>query len=455
MRQLSSTSSDGFSIAEAFTLLSLAVPKDSGSLAGWSDVDFALAGAHLMDLSFQDRIDSDVDTVFAIQQSDLEDGALPLALKVLNRLGGKTTLSVMLNEVVGRIGELRSETLASLVIKKALKVRSQKIFWGFVQSETVDRKVADVARIRNALVRLIETDELPDPEQAALISLLHACGMIGAVFGGVHPDKWLSRYEKRVDAIRRIDLVGRAVAGALVVMRKRLSTYLLESGEASKSAMMPAKKKSASVSRPAYVRSKTTWEWRAFWPAVDAVEIPLSLGHIKDNVDRTGEKNLDVYLFVYGKRDNIKFRGKGLKIKPIVEAFDEFSAFAPSEKIAFPAKASVLSTVFPRFNEIQAKLGSREELLAALSATGYRPSVIEVVKTRREYPGVFGVHVELASIWVDQKKFYSISLESRYLTALRVLARGIPIGNGIVGGYGEFLERIVLNGAGRAAAHER
>lgn len=134
MRQLSSTSSDGFSIAEAFTLLSLAVPKGDGSLASWSDVDFALAGAHLMDLSFQDRIDSDLDTVFAIQKSDLEDGALPLALKVLNRLGGKATLAVMLNEVVSRIGVLRSETLASLVIKKVLKVRSQKIFWGFVQS---------------------------------------------------------------------------------------------------------------------------------------------------------------------------------------------------------------------------------------------------------------------------------------------------------------------------------
>ncbi|MCK9914356.1 hypothetical protein MXD81_34895 [Microbacteriaceae bacterium K1510] len=102
--------------------------------------------------------------------------------------------------------------------------------------------------------------------------------------------------------------------------------------------------------------------------------IPVTTaGHFK--CAQRSERNgivLDVYLFVYGKRDNIKFRGKGLKVKPIVEAFDEFSAFAPSEKISFPAKASVLSTVFPRFNEIQAKLGSREELLAALSATGYR-----------------------------------------------------------------------------------
>ncbi len=448
MRPLSSTSPDGFSIAEAFTLLSLATPRGKGSLASWSDADFALGGAHLMDLSFQNRIDGDVDTVFALQPDDSDGGAPPLALKVLARLGGKADLAVVLNEVVGRIGELRTETLASLVAKGALKQRSQKILWGFVQARIGDPSSADVAHVRNALVGLIETDDLPDPEQAALISLLHACGMTGAVLGGADPEAWLNRHEARVDLIRRMDLVGRGVAQALVVMRERLGTYLLASGETPKKAAAPHKRKSAAASPPAYVRSKTTWEWRAFWPALDAVEIPLSFGHVKSRMDDAEEKNLDVYLFVHGKRDNIKFRGEGLKVKPIVEAFDEFSAFAPSEKISFPTKASVLSSIFPRFNEVHAKLGSREELLAALSATGYRPSVIEVVKTRREYPGVFGVHVELASIWVNQRKFHSISLESRYLTALRVLARGIPIGNGIVGGYGEFLERIALNRVG-------
>ncbi len=446
VRPLSSTSPDGFSIAEAFTLLSLAVPKAAGSLAAWSDADFALAGAHLMDLSFQDRIDSDVDTVFAVRAGDPDADAPPLALTVLDRLGGRAPMAVMLNEVVGRVGELRSGTLASLAAKGAVHVRAQKILWGFVQSKIAGHAAAEVARIRDPLMALIETDDLPDPEQAALISLLYACGMIGAVFERAYPDRWLPRHDGRVDALRRMDLVGRGVADALVVMRRRLDTYLLDSGDVPKPAK-PAKKKSAAA-HPAYVRSKTTWEWRAFWPADDAVDIPLSFGRLKDKVDRAEEKNLDVYLFVHGKRDNIKFRGEGLKVKPIIEAFDEFSAFAPSEKITFPTKASVLAAIFPRFNEIQARLASRDELLAALSATGYRPSVIEVVKTRRDYQGVFGVHVELATLWVDQRKFHSISLESRYLTALRVLARGIPIGNGIVGGYGEFLERVALNRIG-------
>ena len=447
MRPLSSTAADGLSIAEAFTLLSLVFPKAKGSLARWSDVDFALAGAHLMDLSFQNRIDSDVDTVFAVEDAGSGEGAPPLALKVLGRFGGKAPLAVVLNEVVCRVGDLRAETLASLATKRALSLRPRPIFWTFVQSKIADAAIAEIDGIRNTLTRLIETDDLPDPEQAALISLLHACGMMGAVFGGTDPGPWLSRHEARVEALRRMDLVGRGVAEALVVMRERLSTYLLESGESAGKATAARGKKAAPPSHRAYVRSRTTWEWRAFWPAEETIEIPLSFGRIKQKLDAGEEKNLDVYLFVHGKRDNIKFRGEGLKVKPIIEAFDEFCAFAPSENVAFPTKAAVLSTIFPRFNEVHAKLGSREELLAALSATGYRPSVIEVVKTRRDYPGVIGVHVELASIRVGARSFHSISLESRYLTALRVLARGIPIGNGMVCGYGEFLERVAFDGA--------
>lgn len=445
MRPLSSTAPDGLSIAEAFTLLSLAAPTGDETLAGWSDVDFALAGAHLMDLSFQDRIDSDVETVFAIHTLDGQAGPAPLALKILQNLGGRAASDIVLNEVVGRIGELRSQILASLAAKDILTIRAEQILWGFAQSRIVDSDFHDIGQIRMALAALIETDDLPDPEQAALIALLNACGMIGAVFGGAAPDAWMARFGQRVDAIGRIDLVGRRVADVVLVMRQRLRTYLQEASAASKTAGQPAKKKkSAGTTAPTATPYSTTWEWRAFWPADEAVEIPLSFGLIKDKVAPAEEKNLDVYLFVYGKRDNIKFRGKGLKVKPVVEAFDEFCAFAASEKVAFPTKASVLSAIFPRFNEVKAKLESREELLAALSATGYRPSVIEVVKARREYPGIFGVDVELASIWVDNRQFHSICLESRYLTALRVLARGIPIGNGIVGSYGDFLEQIAL-----------
>lgn len=445
MRPLSSLAADGFSIAEAFTLLSLVFPKLKGSLARWSDVDFALAGAHLMDLSFRNLIDSDVDVIFAIAGPALAGGA-PLGLKVLDRLGGKAPPAAVLNELVCRVGDLRTETLASLERKDALQRRVRPIFWAFTQAKIVDPARGEIDALRQALAQLIEMEELPDPEQAALISLLHACGMTAAVFGGKAPDDWLARHGRRVDAIRRMDLVGRGVADALVVMRERLATYLLASGEGEKPAARG--RKAAASARPAYVRSKTTWEWRAFWPAEDAVEIPLSFGRVTERLEPDEERNLDVYLFVHGKRDNIKFRGEGLKVKPIVEAFDEFSAFAPSEKVAFPTRAAVLSSIFPRFNEVHARLGSREELLAALTATGYRPSVIEVVKTRRDYPGVFGVHVELAAIRVGARTFHSISLESRYLTALRVLARGIPTGNAIVGGYGEFLERIAPGGAG-------
>lgn len=50
--------------------------------------------------------------------------------------------------------------------------------------------------------------------------------------------------------------------------------------------------------------------------------------------------------------------------------------------------------------------------------------------------------VELARLTVGEREFLSLSLESRYLTALRVLSRHVEAEGAVVGGYAEFLEQV-------------
>ncbi len=413
----------GLSIAGGLELLRLSMPEGRLSVGGWSDSDYALAGAHLIDLSFMGEVDTDIRTV--TRSRPAKGKALPAALKLLDGLGGSAPLDVVLEEVVARIGDLRAAILASFHTGKVLRCRPEKIVWGFVQQAVEDREPRQAAQLRDALTSLIESDELPSPEEAALISVLHASGMIGQALGGASPAKWLSRHARRIDAIHRMDLVGQTVSGAIGRMRERLRAYVLGSEGALKGAGP---------------RSGALWEWRTFWPAEEGIEIPAALGLIGRGDAGLEELNTDIYLFVHGKRDNIKFRGKGLKVKPVIEAFDEFCAFAPSRKVDFPTRAEALSGIFPRFNEVHAKLRTREDMLAALAATGYRPGVIEVSKVRRQYRAILGVKIELAQIHVNGRMFHSLSLESHYLTALRVLSRNVAVGHGIVGGYGEFLE---------------
>jgi hypothetical protein len=249
----------------------------------------------------------------------------------------------------------------------------------------------------------------------------------------------------RLEAIRRLDLVGHAVAETVSRLRRRLGTYLLDSGQ---NEPAPSERTKAKIPLVSYTRSKVTWEWRVFWPEGEAVALPPSWEGFGVQADSEEELLEDDYLFVHGKKDNIKLRGSGLKIKRVVEACDDFIAFDSSMKFRFPEKTAQLSNIFPRLYEVKAELNSRTEFIDVLSATGYQPRVLMVSKARRVQSMVFGVQIEFSRVCVQGRIFNSISLESRYLTALRILARNVPIGTGQVAGYSEFLECI----AGRECA---
>ena len=428
------------SIAEAFVLLSVEWPVKADALIAWSDSDFALAGALLMDLAFLGKVDSDLDDLIMLEREPALHQEQPLALRILGRFSRSVRLDIALNELVTRIGDLRLATLAALAGREIRLTSSSPLSWDFHQASFRGLRVRATVSLRQTLKKLVESEELPLPEQAALISLLCACDIAGPVLGGRACKTWLARNAARLEAIRRMDLVGRAVADAVAVMRRRLRTYLLDADTEKAAPSLKSKRKSPSVN---YSRSKTTWEWRAFWPDGEVVELPAAWGNIGQDSDCEEELLEDSYLFVRGKKDNVKIRAKGLKIKPVVEAFDDFIAFAPSAKFRFPRDMAPLARLFPRLYEVRGELRSTDELIEIMYATGYQPSVLKVSKARRVHGMTFGVQIEFARIEVDGRVFHSISMESPYLTALRILARNIPVGEGQVAGYSEFLDGIV------------
>lgn len=415
----------GLSIAEALEWLRLSMPAAPRGVAWWSDMDYPLAGAHLVDLSFEGEVDTDLRRVIRMPVHGLRHTPSP-ALTLLEAQGGVAPLDVAIEAVVSRIGDLRAAILAALQARGVVRLEAAPLTWGFVQPQATP---AAVTALQAALTSLIEGEELPSPEEAALISLLQASGMIAEMLGVPSPRAWLARHAARIAAIHRMDLVGQTVSATVISMRARLQAYLLRSEN--------------KVRR----RAGAVWEWRCFWPGAEIAALPASLGLAAQGTGQPEETGTDIYLFLHGKRDNIKLRGKGLKVKPVIEAFDEFCAFGPSCKVDFPVRAEALSAIFPRFNEVPVKLRTREEMLAALSASGYRPGVVTVHKARREYRAILGVKIELARIEVNGRVFHSLSLESRFLTALRVLSRHVAVGPGVVGGYAEFLEHMALGRA--------
>ncbi|HEV7457035.1 MAG TPA: GPP34 family phosphoprotein [Roseococcus sp.] len=409
----------GLSTAEALEILRLSLPPVPRDVVWWSDLDYPLAAAQLMDLSLRGEVDTDLHSVTRMGRGSLPPFLTPL-------LDGPAPIEPVIEAILGRIGDVRAEILAALQTRGYLEAGRAPLPWGFCQARPQLRDLRAPAALRATIRALVEGDDLPSPEQAALVSVLHASGRMADILALPAPETWQARHAARIEAIGRMELLGRGVSATLARLRERLRAYVLWPEGRPRAAPRPGAR----------------WEWRAFWPAGARPFLPTALDLAGAARPGDEETEADTYLFVHGKRDNIKLRGGGLKVKPVIEAFDEFCAFGPSLRLAFPARAQRLSGIFARFNDVHAKLRDREQLLAALVAAGYRPGVVEVRKTRRQYRAILGVKAELARITVGDREFLSLSLESRYLTALRVLSRHVEADGAVVAGYAEFLERV-------------
>ncbi len=99
---------DELSIAESFVLLSLEWPVKVDPMIAWSDADFGLVGAPLIDLSLSGWVDSDLKNLTLLEPKTSLEPSQAMALASLRRLGHTVPLDVALNALADRVGDLRA-----------------------------------------------------------------------------------------------------------------------------------------------------------------------------------------------------------------------------------------------------------------------------------------------------------------------------------------------------------
>ena len=162
---------------------SLAIPKDV--------LDCAWAGAVLLDLAFAGRIDTDLQGLVVVDRTPTEEPSLDRVLsKIADRRSGA--------DARRWIRELSSDDAAS------------------IRTATTARLAASLDRNRRAalgerVAAVLQDDQIPDPWEVALISLLDACDVLVEVV----PAADGNRVRARIEQLRGLDLIGREVAGAV------------------------------------------------------------------------------------------------------------------------------------------------------------------------------------------------------------------------------------------------
>ena len=145
-------------------IILLLLNDDDGRFArvpSWS-MDYALAGAVLMDLALDNRIDTDLERLVLVDSTPLGDSLLDPTLADI-AAGEERNARYWVEHTANRAAEIREEALNRLVDQGILERKDDRFLWVFQSRRypMVDGKEEREVRLR--LMSILFSDEIPDP----------------------------------------------------------------------------------------------------------------------------------------------------------------------------------------------------------------------------------------------------------------------------------------------------
>ena len=199
-------------------ILLLLLNEENGELApilSSRALDVVLAGAVLMDLALEDRIDTDLKQLFLVDSTPVGDDILDLTLADIAQEGGVHTTHFWIARTAERGEAIRQRAVARLVERGILEFAPGGFIFlrGDVSRSRryLDQDGEVVEEVRLRIMRVLFSDDIPDPHDVVLISLANACGL----FESILSKDELAAVRERIDLIKQLDMLGRSVAEAL------------------------------------------------------------------------------------------------------------------------------------------------------------------------------------------------------------------------------------------------
>ena len=174
-------------------------------------VKYALAGAVLMDLALEDRIDTDPERLFVVNPAPLDDDLLDPTLARIARSTETHDARHWIEKTTAYASDIRERSLVRLVGRGILRREDERFLWVL---QTRCYPVIDNQPVREVKLRIMGvlfSDEIPDARDIVIISLCDACGMFGGLLSG--PE--LRGVALRIRQVRKMELIGREVSKAV------------------------------------------------------------------------------------------------------------------------------------------------------------------------------------------------------------------------------------------------
>ena len=172
----------------------------------------ALAGAVLMDLALEDRIDTDLEGLVLVDSTPVGDELLDPTLAAIAADTRTRGTRHWLARTAEHSGDILDTALKRLTASGILESDAERSFFlsrrvsRIGRYQTKDGTAEESVRLR--IMRVLFGDEIPDPREIVIICLADACG----IFASILSSDELEEARERIALIRGLDLIGRSLA---------------------------------------------------------------------------------------------------------------------------------------------------------------------------------------------------------------------------------------------------
>ncbi len=180
---------------------------------GW-DLNCAVIGGVLGELSLLSRIDTDMDSLILLDRTQTGDPALDPILEKIAAEPVQRDAQYWIERLAPRADSIIDLTLDRLVDLKVLRHHDGE-FWSLAQgawqndSHATSGGGTAVDFVKTRLSRAIFANEIPYPRDIIIICLINTCDVLRFIF------ELDEESEKRVEFISKMDLIGRSIAAAV------------------------------------------------------------------------------------------------------------------------------------------------------------------------------------------------------------------------------------------------
>ena len=201
------------SLRFAEQIVLLLADADSGRFARVPDwtLRCALAGAVLMDLAMENRIDTDPERLFLIDSSPVGDDLLDPTLAEITQASEARDTRYWVRQTAAQARRIRARVLERLVDRGILHRREGRFLWVFPAQRYPTVDPAADRDVKRRIMAVLFSDDIPDPRDAAVVGLADTTGLLRALL----PRRELDQVAARIVQVRKLDLIGRVVSRAV------------------------------------------------------------------------------------------------------------------------------------------------------------------------------------------------------------------------------------------------